>query len=394
MKTRRTAISSTAFAVGIIVALIVAGGGGYFYGTSVAPSSVSTTTVISTVSGGTITVTASAGNSAPQLSVLAQDAVAAQQECGTQSTCLTVYSTVDCSDWQADMAPNFYQEFPWANGKVNWVCPSASQVTSMAISEHQANHVVGDMLVVTEGIMYPVLLAGGILNYSSPVAPLANETCGSGGAYCVAFLSMPVIQYNPQQMTALNLPIPKTWQDLGNSVYKGHLGFQTATSLSATTGIFYYLYTQMGNSSWTSLMNNIAANSPIITRSASATTDNILTGKVALGIGLYNDYLSAHATNATLMGYVAPSPNVYNPGVVTLTKGSHPAMGKLLEDWLLSNMGAQGFAETARSPNNNAISSIFGLLPSGVTLVNSYTNPAIFSNPTSWTTLFHNIFGA
>lgn len=401
MKTRRTAVSSTIFAVGVILALIVAGAGGYFYGTSAAPAAPSTVTVVSTVAGagGTQTVTASAGNAAPQLSVLAQDAAAAQKECGSQTTCLTVYSTVDPGDWAADMAPNFYQEFPWANGKVNWVGPSAAQVTSMMITECQANKIVGDMTVVTLGIVYPVINAGCILDYNSPMAPLANETTSNGGAdpngaWYVSFISVPVIQYNPQQLASLNLPTPKSWSDLGNPVYKGHIGFQTATSLSATTGIFYYLYQQMGNSSWTSLMNAIAANQPVITSSASATTSNILSGKLALGVGLYNDYLSAHAANASSMGYVAPAPNVYNPGVSAIAKGtSHPAFAKLMTDWLMSNMGAQGYAETARLPSNAAVGSIFGLAPPGSTLVNSYTNTGIFSNPAQWSTIFKNIFG-
>ncbi len=403
MKSRRNAISSTIFAVGIIVALVVAGAGGYFAASSyVTPTTTTTTTVTSAggTSTATTTVTASLGNAAPQFTVLAQDAVAAQKECGSQATCVTVYSTVDPGDFGAEMAPHFYQQFPWANGKINWVGPSAAQVTSMAISECQTNHVVGDLLVVTEGIVYPVINAGCILNYNSPLAPLVNDTAALGtadpnGAWYSSFVSIPVLQYNPTQMKSLNLPIPKAWSDLGNPVYKGHIAFQTATSLSATTGIFYYLSTQMSNSSWTSLMQSIAANQPIITASASTTTTDVVTGTAALGIGLYNDYLSAIATSPGSLGYVSPPPNIFNPGVSAITKGSsHPAMAKLLEDWLISNTGQNGFAETSRTPVNPTISAIFKLLPPGATLVNAYTNPAIFANPGSWSTIFKNIFGA
>lgn len=401
MKSRRNAVSSTIFAAGVIVALVVAGAGGYYFGTSGVSPTTSTTTV--TAAGGTntvtSTVTAGFGNAAQQFSVLAQDAVAAQKECGSQATCLTVYSTVDSGDFAADMAPNFYQAFPWANGKVNWISTSAAKVTSMAISEHQANNVVGDLLVVTLGIAYPTILAGAIQNYTSQMAPLVNATAASGGAdphgaWYLSFISIPVIQYNPAQMQSLNLPIPKNWADLANPVYKGHIGFQTAASLSASTGIFYYLFNQMGNSSWTSLMQGIAANQPVITASASATTDNVVTGKVALGIGLYNDYLNAIAGAPKSIGFVSPPPNVFNPGVSLLTKGSHPAMAKLMTDWLMSNSGAQAYAETGRLPSNPAVGQIFNLVPPGVTLVNSYSNAAIFANPGQWSTLFKNIFGA
>ena len=410
---KRSGMSTMIAGIAIIVVLVVAGVAGYYLGVSSAPTS--TTGVTSTVTttlgaGATATVTAtttvtatgsaSAGNSAPQLSVLQADAVAAQKECGTQSTCLTVYSTVDPGDWAADMAPSFYQAFPWANSKINWVGPSAAQVTSMAISECQTNHVVGDLLVVTLGIVYPVINANCILDYNSPMAPLANATVASGGAdpngaWYVSFVSIPVIQYNTAQMKALNLPIPTQWSDLGNPVYKGHIAFQTATSLSATTGIFYNLYGQMGNSSWTTLMKAIAANQPIITASASTTTGDITAGTAALGIGLYNDYLAAIAAAPGSMGIVTPSPNVYNPGISAITKGSaHPAMAKLVEDWLMSNAGQQGYAETARTPVNPQIAAIFNLVPPKTTLVNSYSNTTIFKNPTVWTTLFKNIFGA
>jgi iron(III) transport system substrate-binding protein len=373
--------------------LVVGAVGGYFYGTSAPGTTVTRTINQTTTGGGTV------GTDAPQLAVLASDAAAARTECGSQATCLTVYSTVDGSDFTADMAPNFYQAFPWANGKVNWISTSASKVTAMAISEHQAGNVVGDLLVVTLGIVYPAILAGAVQNYTSPMGPLVNATVASGGAdphgaWYVSFISVPVIQYNPQQLQSLNLPTPKSWSDLGNPVYKGHIGFQTAVSLSATTGIFYYLFQQMGNSSWTSLMNAIAANQPVITSSASATTDNIVTGKVALGIGLYNDYLSAHATSPSTIGYVSPPPNVYNPGISALTKGSHQAMAKLMEDWLMSNAGAQAYAETSRLPSNQAVAAIFSLNPPGTTLVNSYSNPAILQNPNKWTALFKSIFGS
>lgn len=385
------AVSSTVFGVVIIVTLIIAGVGGYYLGTSITVASVSTITISS---GGL-------GNAAQQFSVLAQDAAAAQAECGSQPACLTVYSTIDASDWETYMAPNFYQQFPWAAGKVNWFSTSAAQITSMAITEYRTDNVKGDLVVATEGIIYPIILAGAIQNYTSPMAPLVNETASSGGAdpngaWYICWVTVPVIQYDPQQLQALNLPPPMTWSDLGNPVYKSHIGFQSAAAFGTTTGIFYSLYNQMGNASWTALMYSIAANEPVITRSASATTDNVVTGKVAVGIGLYNDYLAAHSTSPDTIAFVAPPPHVYNPGVSAVRKGaSHPAMAKLMSDWLMSNMGATALAETDRASLNRQVTQIFNLLPPGTSsFVSSYTNPTIFNNLGAWSDLFKNIYGA
>jgi ABC-type Fe3+ transport system substrate-binding protein len=385
MKTKRKAVSSTISALAIIIALAVGGAGGYFYGQSISGT---TKTVTSTVTS-TATGTATALQSQAQL---------AQAECGTQSTCLVVLSTVDASDFNTEMAPLFFQQYPWAQGKLNWQGLTASQVTTELISQFQAGKVQSDLSVVTEGIVYPAINAGAIDTYVSPQIAALGYPSGAydpTGLWTTTFLSVPVLQYNPNVLKQLSLPTPTQWSDLGNPVYKGHIGFQTAASLSATTGIFYYLSTQMSNSTWTALMQSIAANNPTITPSASTTTNNVVTGNIAVGIGLYNDYLSAHATaNASQISFVAPSPNVFNPGVVAMSKNApHPQMAKLMEDWLISAAGQTGFALTARSPFQSTISGPLGLIPPGVTLVNSYTNPAIFQNTGKWSDLFKSIFG-
>lgn len=420
MKTvERNAVSTAVAAIGIIVALVVAGAAGYYVGTSgTSTHSVSTTTITAQGGGGatstttvgsgatggaasTVTTTVSATGSALQTQADLAKAECAKQ---TNNVCLTIYSTVDSSDWTQDFAPEFFSEYPWAAGKVNFVGLSAAQVQSRAISEYKAGQVQADFIQATEGITFPIILAGAIQNYTSPNIAQLNYTKDAydpNGAFTIVQLSIPVITYNPQQMQKLNLPIPKAWSDLGNPVYKSHIGFQTATSLSATTGIFYALYDQMGNSSWMTLMKNIAANQPVITASASDTTNNIVAGKVALGIGLYNDYLAAksQANTSSSVSFVLPAPAVYNPVTVLVTKNApHPQMARLMVDWQTSISGQVSYAISQRAPYQKQIAQQFGLipqLPAGQsTLQNSYANPAILTNPGAWSDTFKSIFGA
>lgn len=379
---KRGIASSLAILVVVIVIVAVIAGVGW----SEALTGAKTTTV--TGSGG--------GNSA----LVAQ----AQSECASASTCLTIASTVDASDWASEIGPAFFMDYPFAQGKVNYQGLSAGQITTEAISDYQANQVKFDDIWVTEGIVYPVILAGGILNYStnpllSPSSGLnyTGSAVGVNDTFVVTFLSVVVLQYNPSVMAANNLPVPQNWSALANPIYKGFIGMQTATSLSATTGLFYYLYTQMGNSSgqWTSLMNGIAANQPVITSSSSATTSNIATGKVALGPGLYNDCLSAATETPGKIACKQLSPTPYNPGVTAITKNApDPAMAQLFLQWTMTAAGQLALATSNRAPLTPFIANEFHLVPPNGTVVNSYTNPAIFQNPTAWSTTFKNIFGA
>jgi ABC-type Fe3+ transport system substrate-binding protein len=323
----------------------------------------------------------------------------AKAECANVSTCLTIYSSADLSEWQQDQAPTFYAAYPWATGKVSYLSLNAAQLTSRGISEYKAGKVQADIFSATLGIVYPIILAGGVQNYSNPMVQLMNYSAGSydpDGAWVVIGLSLITMQYNPNIIPANE--VPHSFSDLANPVYSGKIVFQSAASLSATTGVFYYLYTQMGNSSgqWTSLMQKIAANHPVITPSASQATDDVAGGEAGICICLYNDYLeAASGSNGTNIQVVITNPTIYNPQVVSIAKNApHPAMAELFEQWFMGAAGQAGHALSGRTPIQVPIADYYGLIPKGVVLVNAYSNPAIFQNPGAWSDTFKNIFGA
>ena len=205
--------------------------------------------------------------------------------------------------------------------------------------------------------------------------------------------------YNPKVLAAHNLPVPKSWTDLANPVYKGYIAFQTATSLSITTAEFYYLYTAMGNSSgqWTNLMKGIAANNPIITQTAGNAETAVIQGQAAIGIATFDDYVSDLKANASVpMAFADIEPIVYTPGVVMITAGTpHPNMAKLFEAWYISVSGQTGVLCTNHDPYMSSLSAnLVGYLPSDYKLVNAYANTALFSNTGAWSDTFKAIYGA
>jgi len=383
------AVSTSVIAIVVIVLLVITGGAAYYVGTS-SGSKGTTSTLVSTVTSSTTIV-----------STLQSQASLAQAECAkqTNNVCLTIYSTMDTTSWTKDFAPLFYQAYPWAQGKVNFVALSAAQLSTRTISEYQAKAVQADVVEGTIGPYYPNILAGAIQNYTSPLITQLNYSQGDydkNGAWTVVFQSPADIVYNPKVLTQLGLPVPTTWTDLANPQYKGHIDFQTGTNLATTGSVFYWLYKQMGNASWTQLMKNIAANNPTIATSGGAVTTNAVTGQVPIGIGIYSDYLTAKATPNATVAVVTPNPTLENPAVAGIAaNAAHPEMARLMIDWWISPAGQSAIASSGRTPYNPVLAQNLGIVPPGIPAVNAWGNDiqTVFPNASYWSAIYKSFFG-
>ena len=392
VRTAGRAVSTAVIAVVVIVLLVITGGAAYYIGTS------NMTTLTNT---STLTNTATTTATTTILSTLQNQAGLAQAECAkqTNNVCLTIYSTMDSGTWANDFAPLFYQDYPWAQGKVQFVALSAAQLSTKTISEFKANAVQADVVEGTIGPYFPNIIAGAIQNYTSPLLPQLNYSKGDydkNGAWTVVFQAPSDIVYNPTVLAQLGLPVPTTWADLGNPVYKGHIDFQTGTNLATTGSVFYWLYKQMGNASWTQLMKNIAANNPTIASSGGAVTTNAVTGQVPIGIGSYNDYLTAKATPNATVAVVTPSPTLENPAVEGIAANApHPQMAKLFVDWWISPTGQSATAASGRTPYNPVLAKSLGLVPPGIPAVNAWGSDisTVFPNASFWAAVYKGLFG-
>jgi ABC-type Fe3+ transport system substrate-binding protein len=378
--------------------LVVAGASGYFIGGSVggAATTVTSTTTLGGGAGSTVTSTVTSVTTA-----LLDLEAAAQQECAKQTgPCLTIYTTQDATNWDKYYSPLFYQQYPWANGKVAYVSLAAATETTRLLSEFQAKNVQADLATGTLAGLIPVYQGGAFVNYTSPMTKFMNYSAdGIGPAWVVTNNAIVHMIYNPNVLATNGLPTPKNWSDLANPVYNGKLAFQSATSLSITTAEFYYLYNSMGNSSgqWTNLMKGIAANHPKITATAGAAETAVVSGQAAIGIDTFDNYVSTLKANASAqLKLVDIEPLVYTPGVVALTANSpHPAMAKLTEAWFISVSGQTGVYRTNHVPYTSSIGAgLTAYLPAGYKLTNAYANTALFKNTGAWSDTFKAIFGA
>jgi len=330
-------------------------------------------------------------------------ATAAQAECSQQTTeCLTIYTTQDAGNWADYYGPLFDQQYPWAQGKVDYISLTAADETTRLLSEFQTHDVQADLATGTLAPLIPVYQGGGFLNYTSPETKFMNYSADAvGPAWVVTDLAVVHMVYNPPLLAADNLPVPKTWSDLANPIYNGKIAFQTAAALSITTAEFYYLYTSMGNSSgqWTNLMKGIAANHPGLPSTAGAAESEVLNGQAVIGIDTLDSYVTALKGSPTApLKLVDIEPLVYTPGVVAITAGApHPAMAKLVEAWLISTPGQTATYETNHLPYQTAIGApLLAYLPSDYKLVDAYStysNTTLFQNTGAWSDTFEALFG-
>jgi len=383
----RSAASQTVYALAVLVVIL---GAAAAYGFARPTGSATTVTVSNTAS-------SSMSTTAAESSL----ASAAQSECAAAgSTCLTILTTQDAANWAKCYAPQFDNLYPWATGKVNYVSVSAATETTQLISGHTQNKVTADVATGTLAGLIPAYQQGAIMNYTSPLVPFMNYSAdGYGPGWVTTNRAIVHMIYNPKVLAANNLPVPKSWSDLANPVYKNQIAFQTATSLSITTAEFYYLFTSGGNASgsWNTLMKGIAANNPIITSTAGNAEQDVISGQAAIGVATFDDYVSDLKANASVpLSFADIEPIVYTPGVVMLTAGTpHPAMAKLFEAFYISVPGQTGVLCTNHDPYMASLSTnLLTYLPADYRLVNAYSNTALFSNTGAWSDTFKTIFGA
>ena len=204
----RSAASQTVYALVVLVIIL---GAAAAYGFARPTSSGSTTTV----NGSTVTVTASSVVTSTT-AIESSLASAAQAECtAAGSTCLTILTTQDASNWANCYGPLFDNLYPWATGKVNYVSLSTAALTTQVISNYQAHSVQSDVVTGTLAGLIPTVAAGAVMNYTSPLVPFMNYTSDSyGPAWVTTNRAIVHMIYNPKVLAANNLPVPKSWSDL------------------------------------------------------------------------------------------------------------------------------------------------------------------------------------
>ncbi|HDZ39331.1 MAG TPA: putative 2-aminoethylphosphonate ABC transporter substrate-binding protein [Marinobacter sp.] len=196
---------------------------------------------------------------------------------------LTVYTAVEAVDLQK-YADRFNADHP--DIKINWVRDSTGVVTARLLAEKenpQADVIWGLagtslLLLKEEGMLAPYAPEG--LEKLSPKFRDRDETPSWVGMDAW----MAAICVNTVEAKKNNLPMPSSWEDLTNPVYKGHVVMPNPNS-SGTGFLDVSAWLQlMGEDKGWEYMDGLHQNISRYTHSGSAPCKMAASGETALGV--------------------------------------------------------------------------------------------------------------
>lgn len=369
-------MKTSVLAITALILIVISGVGGYFYGNSAAPSS-SAQTVTTTVSG------------------QADPSKTLAQLCQAEGGKATFYSVIDTSDWPT-MNTVLVKDFPFM--QVTFVGEDPQGTVNKVNSEYQAGHVTADVVQDSLALLVQLKTSGALQPYNDYSMTMDNYSSSFVDPDNVwhAFVVAPLaLLYNTNLVTDTST-LPKTWSDLANPIWKGKIVMDQPKTLNVAGITFATLLPSMGNASWTSLMNGIAANDPVYVSSGSEAYTSVSSGQYPLAMGFINDYMSGVSTGAPVKP-VNINPTVVLVGATGLaTNNPHPYCGRLLLSWLESYDGQSALALTHRGPAYPLLTSTFytGVYPSNTQFIVGATGePTFFTNSQYWVNLYTKIFG-
>jgi iron(III) transport system substrate-binding protein len=308
---------------------------------------------------------------------------------------LTIYAGMDTPDFENKIKPEFLKLYPWAT--INYVGLGSGEALSRFVSEYQAGHVACGVYVGSTGAVETARKSGAIETYLNPMVDLMAYPNGSydpSGTWTPIYTLPVVLLYNTNLVSSSD--VPTSYNDLADPKWNGKLVFDSPAILNAAGPLFAHLYTILGNASWTTLMNGIKNNNPIILESSSDVYQKVALGEASIGIGLVNDYLAGKGTQPVGVAWIDPVTSVALVGVLA-KNAPHPAMAKLFLQWWTAAAGQFTIAATGRVPFNGPVAAytiLSGVLPAGTDVVpGGSNNPDYVANPEAWSATFTDIFG-
>lgn len=317
------------------------------------------------------------------------------EELAKQEGKLVVYGAMDTGDYESVLKPEFQAMYPWAD--VTYLGMSGSEMATRMISEYKAGQVTTDVMMNDPAPAMVVVQAGAAQKMNNPMITYMKYPAGTydpDGYWQPGYGRPTVLLYNTKLVKADQAP--QSIQDLTDPKWQGKFVIDNPSDLGGPSGLFTEIYHQEGEQSWTTLMNALAANKPVLVGSSSDAYSLISSGQVSVGLGELNDYLAGQAKGYPV-GIVWIKPYVYGGSVLVVAKNApHPHMAELYMLWYDSADGQNAIATTGRFPANPMVVTyaLPGALPAGVNPVLACGDfPDFYLHPDVWSQKYKDIFG-
>ena len=324
---------------------------------------------------------------------------------------LSLLMSIDGPDVEDTVLPRFYEDYPWAEGQVEFV--SSGTPSQRLATEYQSGSVSFDyaqvagseavaLLRQADDLFMPineenapeVVEAGQSMDYAESLL-----TGGQIGNRLYPAYGLPIaLLYNTDiapegQGDPMAGPLD-SYADMANdewSINNKGITMERPSTLTSAASLFATMYPILGEEDWTETMEGIADNNPLLTNSGSRAYLNMAQGEAALTPNLINDYVSA--VNEGEEGPV--DIQWLEPYLISLNHGGipngapNPNMAQLFLRWVTSEAGQTAIGVTGRPPASTSVASgleIYeGIIPGDISLQPvAYNNGDYFENPNEW----------
>ncbi|PPC78022.1 putative 2-aminoethylphosphonate ABC transporter substrate-binding protein [Pokkaliibacter plantistimulans] len=258
---------------------------------------------------------------------------------------LTVYTAIEAEDLKK-YAARFNEEHP--DIKINWVRDSTGVITAKLLAEKdnpQADVVWGLaatslMLLANDGLLQPYKPAG----YDKLSEKFRDNSAEPSWTGMDAWMA--AICVNTEEAKKYNLPMPTSWEDLTNPVYKGHVVMPNPAS-SGTGFLDVSSWLQLfGEDKGWAFMDGLHQNISAYTHSGSKPCKMAASGETPIGISFAFRGAKEKAKGAPLE-LVFPKEGLgWDMEATAIVKGSkHMDAAKTLVDWTVSKKANELYNE-------------------------------------------------
>ena len=220
--------------------------------------------------------------------------------------------------------------------KVDAINLSTGPIVQRAIAE-KANP-QADVVWMINNVALDQLKAAGVFEpYEPKGAKVADEFRDPDGFWVAHNGTVMAMAVNTKLLKEKNLPMPATWQDLANPVYKGAISVASATKSGTGLTIMSTLYDAYG---W-DYLDKLNANVFQYQSSGSTPVRQAATGEVVIGLSYDIAIIQQMRAGQPIeMVYGGMSPNILE-GAGLVSKGPNPKEGKIFLDFLFSSQAGE-----------------------------------------------------
>lgn len=257
------------------------------------------------------------------------------------ATELTVYTAVE-----TELMNPYKKAFEAANPgiTIKWIRDSTGIITSRLLAERDAPR--ADVVFGLNVTSVLLLDENGMLEPYAPKGVAAAPEFMRDGREIPTWAGMSAcpaaICVNTKELERLGLPMPQSWEDLTDPIYKGHIVMSNPTSSGAAYSIVSSWLQTFGDEKAWAFMGGLDKNIKMYTQSGAAPAEMAARGEIAIGLSEAAFARTLSRRGAPLEVTVLPSPVPLDMEASAIIKGTGKleAAQKLLDFSVSPEMAA------------------------------------------------------